>query len=174
MHHHSITLSKNERLVNLDAAFSLLQLPSKSPTEADADAAVVVPLLVVIAFPLSLSLALCMYAQTLWRRSKGSFWPPPSWSQLLFPSTSPLLFDLIESFFKKRTWALLQLWGSCQGCQEGHGLKELSVIFVYTALASSEAKAKKAGLSHLENNLVWRETAKVNKKLLKPWWCRSK
>lgn len=65
VHHHSITLSKNERLVNLDAAFSLLQLPSKSPTEADAAAAVVVPLLAVIAFPLSLSLALCMYAQTL-------------------------------------------------------------------------------------------------------------
>ena len=48
----SITLSKNERLVNLDAAFSLLQLPSKTPTVA----AVVVPLLAVIAFPLSLSL----------------------------------------------------------------------------------------------------------------------
>ena len=50
----SITLSKNERLVNLDAAFSLLQLPSKTPTVA----AVVVPLLAVIAFPLSHSLCL--------------------------------------------------------------------------------------------------------------------
>lgn len=52
----SITLSKNERLVNLDAAFSLLQLPSKTPTVA----AVVVPLLAVIAFPLSLSHSLCL------------------------------------------------------------------------------------------------------------------
>ena len=76
VHHHSITLSKNERLVNLDAAFSLLQLPSKSPTEADAaeaDAAVVVPLLAVIAFPLSLSLALCMYAQSLKKKQRLFF-----------------------------------------------------------------------------------------------------
>ena len=106
VHHHSITLSKNERLVNLDAAFSLLQLPSKSPTEADAaeaDAAVVVPLLAVIAFPLSLSLALCMYAQSLKKKQRlfflaSSFMVSASFFSS-FNLSSALLFDLIESFF---------------------------------------------------------------------------